>query len=100
MTTIKCRGISVGERCILTVQSEVCGSIVGNAITVSVDLKGIHRIVTSRLTIINYLYNIVPDAPVIDVVPTYSHATGNLSAIITSFVELVRHLLVTICVHV
>lgn len=55
MTTIKCRGISVGERCTLTVQSEVCGSIIGNATTISVDLKGIHRIVTSRLTIINYL---------------------------------------------
>ena len=91
MTTIKCRGISAGEQCILTIQSEVCGSIVGNPTTVSVDLKGIHRIMTSRLTIIiSSSIIIVPDAPVIDVVPTYSHATGSLSAITTSFAELVR----------
>ena len=49
MTTIKCRGISVGEQCELSVQSEVCDSVVGNASSVLVNLKGIHWTVNTSL---------------------------------------------------
>ena len=93
MTTIKCRGISVGKECALSVQSEVCDSVVGNSSSVLVDLKGIHWTVNTSLRLaikLFYLSPLVPDAPVIGVVRTYSHMTGSISAITTSLIGMVR----------
>ena len=42
VTTVTCNGMALGECCTFAVQSAVCGSIIGNASNVSVELKGIH----------------------------------------------------------
>ena len=41
-TTATCRGVpvSVGDRCVFTIQSVVCGDVVGNSSSIFVDLKG------------------------------------------------------------
>ena len=56
MTTITCRGVLVGEQCTFTLRSGVCSSIVGNASTISVDLKGMYICIKDYETVHFYLY--------------------------------------------
>ena len=89
-TTATCRGVpvSVGDCCVFTIQSVVCGDVVGNSSSIFVDLKGKWS-VWIKLSIWLRLFLSVLDAPVISAVPTYSYVTGNLSAITIIFSELV-----------
>ena len=41
VTTATCRGLSVGDRCVFGLRPVVCSTVIGNASTVSVDLKGV-----------------------------------------------------------
>ena len=102
-TTASCSGISVdGHQCRFALQAITCANIVGNeSRTVGVTLRGI--IIHSEATVHDdyntYTYA-VPDAPIVDLIPIYSHSTKQLTGLLTRFNEVVsimKYLIHTTC---
>ena len=89
-TTIICTGVQISaDSCIFTIQTNVCNSITGNVTSILLTLKG-YIIMYIQDICNNYCFGTVPEAPTINVIPSYSHSTRNLSSLAVVLYEVVR----------
>ena len=73
--------------CELAIQTVVCDNVVGNiSQKVSVTLRGKHPLLNCFRPYIKMMKcTLVPEAPVLNVIPVYSYATRKLTCLITRF---------------
>lgn len=91
-TTAVCTEIQLGmSNCTFTIQTNVCDSLIGDTTQIPLVLKGKHYMVYSNFKYIHrcYPYTIVPNVPIIHVIPLYSHLTSQLSSLQVEVYEVV-----------
>ena len=97
-TYVNCTDILLSGHCTFAIQTNVCNKINGNFTLFSVFLKGVFAFTIiiyyyyHDFLLLNYFFT-VPDAPLVDIIPTYYQDTQYLSSLETIIMGKVHYMI-------